>query len=85
MKKLIITTIIAVALPVLVSAEEKSMRNTNPSPIPQPDHVMRNTNPSPQEMPEHMMQNSNPNRTSTGSKESQSDAKPLDIQHLNKK
>ena len=86
MKKLILTAVLVSALSGIATAEEKTMRNTNPSPTEPPEHVMRNSNPSPEQVPEHVMRNSNPN---TSSKSDMEDTKATDnvqdIQHINKK
>lgn len=86
MKKLILTVVLVTALPGFVAAEEKTMRNTDPSPTEQPEHVMRNTNPSPEQVPEHVMRNSNPNSSSKSDKEdTKATDNVQDIQHINKK
>ena len=81
MKYLLLTAVLLVAAPGFVVAEEKVMRNTNPSPTEKPEHMMQNTNPSPEQVPEHVMRNTNPN-TSTSSGGGSPEA--VDLQHLPK-
>lgn len=75
MKKLILAIVLISALPMMVVAEEKKMRNTDPSAVPPPEHVMRNTNPSPEKIPEHMMRNTDPNRDQSGDRAGASEKK----------
>ncbi len=82
MKKFILTLILSSILPGIVAAEEKKMRNTNPSSIAKPEHTMRNTNPSPVKVPEHMMKNTNPNASSSNDSSGAGATKePVDIQN----
>jgi hypothetical protein len=84
MKK-IVFVFIALTLPVLGLAEEKSMQNADPNPTTAPEHVMQNVDPSPAEKPEHVMQNANPNASSASEASDSSESKaPVDIQHLPK-
>jgi hypothetical protein len=86
MKKLILPALILATLPALAAAEEKRMRNTDPSPTERPEHMMQNTNPNPEQAPEHVMRNSNPNRSGGGdSSTTRSTDNVEDIQHINKK
>jgi len=85
MKKIILTILLSSVLPGIAAAEEKKMRNTNPSPTAKPEHVMRNTNPSPAKAREHVMRNTNPNTsTSTENQGVGASKESKDIQQLKK-